>query len=256
MKPVHWSDSQRRICLAVLAPLLWVQGRYVRLNTPRLPEPPGVRSGVQGAGPQLSVLIAGDSAAAGVGAKSQEEALSGQLVGHLAQSYTVQWQLHALSGEDSPALLHRLRELPQQPFDVVILSMGVNDVTALRAPAKWVAMQHDIAALVAERFRPRLLVHCAVPPMHMFTALPQPLRWFMGRWAHAFNAQLRSALLQHPWRVHHMLPTDEREAVTSRSLASDGFHPGSDAYARWAQSLAQLVIADTPPDTSIQRSSK
>lgn len=246
MSPGNWSDNQRRAWLVALAPLLWLQGRYVRMRTPRLPEPPGARSGVQGRGPVLRVLIAGDSAAVGVGATSQEEALSGQLVQSLSANFTVDWQLHALTGDESPALLQRLRALPAQPFDIVILSMGVNDVTALRAPRKWVELQHGIAALVGERFKPRLLVHCAVPPMHVFSALPQPLRWFMGRWAQAFNAQLRAALHNHPWRVHHMLSTDEREAVASQSLARDGFHPGPTAYAHWGQSLAQLVIADTP----------
>jgi lysophospholipase L1-like esterase len=243
--PSAWSDRQRLAWLLALGPLLWLQGRYVRLRTPRLPEPPGARSGVHGSGPALHVLIAGDSAAAGVGAHSQEEALSGQLVQHLARRHTVHWQLHALTGEESPGLLRRLRELPAQPFDVVVLSMGVNDVTALRAPRRWLELQHSIAALVGERFRPRLLVHCAVPPMHVFSALPQPLRWFMGRWAQAFNAQLRAALHQHPWRVHHMLPAQEREAVAGESLASDGFHPGPHAYAQWGQALAQQVLAKT-----------
>jgi len=243
--PSTWSDRQRLAWLLALGPLLWLQGRYVRLRTPRLPEPPGARSGVVGSGPALRVLIAGDSAAAGVGAHSQEQALSGQLVRHLAGQHTVHWQLHALTGEESPGLLRRLRELPEQPFDVVVISMGVNDVTALRAPRQWLDLQHGIAALVGQRFQPRLLVHCAVPPMQVFTALPQPLRWFMGRWAQAFNAQLRNALYLHPWRVHHMLPAQERESVAGQSLASDGFHPGPQAYAQWGQALAQQVLSIT-----------
>lgn len=243
--PRAWSDHQRLAWLLVLGPLLWLQGRYVRLRTPRLPEPPGARSGVVGSGPDLRILIAGDSAAAGVGAHSQEEALSGQLVRHLARRHTVHWQLHALTGEESPGLLQRLQELPEQPFDVVVISMGVNDVTALRAPRQWLHLQHGIAALVGQRFRPRLLVHCAVPPMHVFSALPQPLRWFMGRWAQSFNAHLRAALHQHPWRVHHMLPAMERETVAGQSLARDGFHPGPRAYAQWGQALAQQVLSAT-----------
>lgn len=238
-------DWQRHVLLVALGPLLWLQGRYVRWKTPRLPEPPGARHGVQGRGPTLRLLIAGDSAAAGVGADAQEQALSGQLVHHLSAHHTVHWQLHALTGEESPGLIQRLRALPAQPFDVVVISMGVNDVTALRSPGRWVQWQHGIAALVGERFQPRLLVHCAVPPMHVFSALPQPLRWFMGRWAQAFNAHLRAALHQHPWRVHHMLPSDAREAVAGQSLASDGFHPGPRAYAQWGRALAQQVLSVT-----------
>ena len=41
-----------------LAPLLLVQGRWVRRRTPLLPEPPGPRAGVIGQGPVLRLLIA------------------------------------------------------------------------------------------------------------------------------------------------------------------------------------------------------
>ncbi|NIP82235.1 MAG: SGNH/GDSL hydrolase family protein, partial [Gemmatimonadetes bacterium] len=53
-----------------LAPILVAQGLFVRWRTTRLPEPPGDREGVTGAGPPLRLLVAGDSAAAGVGAST------------------------------------------------------------------------------------------------------------------------------------------------------------------------------------------
>jgi hypothetical protein len=59
-----------------LGPLLIAQALRVRRNVVRLEEPPGARSGSEGAGAPLRLLITGDSAAAGVGARTQEEALS------------------------------------------------------------------------------------------------------------------------------------------------------------------------------------
>lgn len=47
-----------------LAPVLIGQGRYVRRVTPSLQEPEGERQGSLGEGPELRVLILGDSAAA------------------------------------------------------------------------------------------------------------------------------------------------------------------------------------------------
>lgn len=60
-----------------LIPALIIQGKKVKKNTPRLPEPEGVREGITGQGKKLSILILGDSAAAGVGVKTQEDALLG-----------------------------------------------------------------------------------------------------------------------------------------------------------------------------------
>src|SRR5829696_9767961 len=83
---------------ASLAPVFALQGRHVQRVTPRLPEPPGPRTGCEGAGPELRLLLLGDSAAAGVGAASQDEALSGRLVGALAATFRVSWTLVARTG--------------------------------------------------------------------------------------------------------------------------------------------------------------
>lgn len=59
----------------VLAPVLAVQGRQVKKNTPRLPEAKGPRKGIQeNGGKQIRLLILGDSAAAGVGVDHQDHA--------------------------------------------------------------------------------------------------------------------------------------------------------------------------------------
>lgn len=233
------NNLQRNLLLALLGPALWVQGQYVRRVTPRLPEPPGPRLGHCGQGPQLRLLIAGDSAAAGVGAESQAQALSGQLVERLAKHFTVTWQLAAVTGHDSPALYTLLEALPAQAFDVVVLSIGVNDVTALRSPHAWIAWQRKLAELIRARFHPDLIVHNAVPPMHAFTALPQPLRWYLGRWAREMNRQLAADVQTHAHRVLHSPEMDQ----PSEGLASDGFHPGPVGYAVWAESLHRHIVS-------------
>jgi lysophospholipase L1-like esterase len=234
------NDLQRKLLLATLGPCLWLQGRYVRRVTPRLPEPDGPRTGQCGQGPRLRLLIAGDSAAAGVGASSQAQGLSGQLVQRLGDHFSVQWQLAAVTGHDSPALHGLLSDLPEQPFDVVVVSIGVNDVTALRSPRQWVDWQATLANLIHQRFGARLIVHSALPPMHAFTALPQPLRWYFGRWAKEMNRQLAIDLQGHPRRALHRAHMDE----PSQGLASDGFHPGPRGYSVWAESLSAHILAE------------
>jgi lysophospholipase L1-like esterase len=213
----------------------------VRRVTPRLPEPDGPRAGISGEGPTLRLLIAGDSAAAGVGAATQAQALSGQLVQQLARHFCVHWELWATTGHTSDDLSHRLQQAPAQHFDVVVLSMGVNDVTALRAPRHWALQQATIAGNLMQRFAPRLVIHSAVPPMHAFTALPQPLRWFMGLWAAAMNRQLAHQLKEHPWRALHALPPMDAPPRAVEVLAADGFHPGPVAYAVWGAGLALQI---------------
>src|SRR5690554_4997017 len=112
----------------LLAPWLIWQGRKVRKNTLRLPEAAGPREGQQGSGTPLRLLVLGDSAAAGVGCETQQQALTGQLVSILAPQHQLVWQLWAQSSLTSAGLLELVHAQPAQAFDVVVISVGVNDV--------------------------------------------------------------------------------------------------------------------------------
>jgi lysophospholipase L1-like esterase len=235
-------DWERLLLLTLLWPLLWLQARYVRHVTPRMPEPPGQRAGTAGSGPLVRLLVAGDSGAAGVGAACQEQALCGQLVRRLGRHHTVEWCVLAVNGLDSPGLLSLLQDSPSARFDVVVLSIGANDATGLCAPQQWTQWQHRLADLINDRFQPDLLVHSAVPPMHACMALPQPLRWFMGRWARQMNATLAGQL---PVPHRRALRTLHRHPVstTSEGMAADGMHPSAEGYAVWADGLSRYILA-------------
>lgn len=66
-----------------LLPVVIIQGVKVRKKTPRLLEASGDRDGLVGQGDPLSLLILGDSAAAGVGVETQQDALSGAIMSQL-----------------------------------------------------------------------------------------------------------------------------------------------------------------------------
>jgi len=237
---------QRLPLLWLLGPLLWLQARHVRRVTPRMPEPPGLRTGTEGRGPLIRLLVAGDSGAAGVGAPTQEKALCGQLVRRLSPHHTVQWCVLAANGLDSPGLLTLLQDAPCARFDVIVLSMGANDATGLCAPLQWAHWQTRLAELIDLRFAPALLVHSAVPPMHACLALPQPLRWFMGRWARQMNHSLAQLLIEQVGRSMHWHP----QTTTMAGMAADGIHPSAEGYAAWADGLSRRILAAQPPGAS------
>jgi lysophospholipase L1-like esterase len=122
---------------------------------------------------------------------------------------------------------------------VVVLSMGANDATGLCAPRRWAQWQGRLAELIDLRFAPALLVHSAVPPMHACRALPQPLRWFIGRWARQMNQSLAEQLIEQVGRTMHWHP----ESTTTAGLAADGIHPSPEGYAVWADGLSRRILA-------------
>jgi lysophospholipase L1-like esterase len=132
---------------ATLAPLLLVQGRRARDATPRLPEAEGARAGCAGQGRPLRLLILGDSAAAGVGVTSQEEALSGCLQRELMPRHRLQWRLLARTGAGVADARVMLRGARGIVCDAALVSLGANDATALRGTRGFVS---EYAGLVAQ----------------------------------------------------------------------------------------------------------
>ena len=223
----------------LLGPLLLWQGARVRATALRLPEAAGERARQGGA---LRVLIVGDSSAAGVGAAHQDEALAGRLAQALATRLgePVGWQVVAASGHRSVQALAQLEAAELLAADVLITSLGVNDVVDQVAPHDALAALDAIHALARDRAGVRLSLHCAAPPMQAFPLLPQPLRWFFGRQAARFNVALASSVLNQPSRRVVHLPEPMRRNAAAL-MAEDGFHPGPPGYALWAEALADQI---------------
>lgn len=220
-----------------LAPVLLAQGAYVRRVTPRLTEPTGPRDGTTGTGKPLRLLITGDSAAAGVGVQTQTDALTGQLTKTLATDFHVIWKLIARSGWTTGELIEHLKILPDTPFDVVVTSLGVNDVLTGKAPKAWRQSQVELINLLREKFGAPQIILTHTPPMHSFPALPQPLRWFLGQGAHRLNRELATLVTQFSGcqALAFEMP------LARELMASDGFHPGAAGYALWAEQVAARI---------------
>jgi lysophospholipase L1-like esterase len=152
----------------------------------------------------------------------------------------------ATSGHVSEEALAQLAETELHAADVLITSLGVNDVVDQIAPRQAMAALAAIDAMARERAGVRLSLHCAAPPMQEFPLLPQPLRWFFGRQAARFNAVLASSVAGQPQRrVAHMPESMQRNAAAL--MARDGFHPGPPGYAIWAEALAEQIASALQP---------
>jgi hypothetical protein len=72
---------QNPLLLWLLGLLLWLQGRHIWRITPRMPEPPGHRTGTAaGRGSLVRLLVAGGLRSRRRGSPTQDQSLCGQLV--------------------------------------------------------------------------------------------------------------------------------------------------------------------------------
>ncbi|WP_254447317.1 SGNH/GDSL hydrolase family protein [Ruegeria sp. HKCCA5426] len=219
-----------------LLPVLAAQGLSVRRSAQLLPEPIGPRSGRNGRGPRLRLLIAGDSSAAGVGAGTQAQALSGHLVRELSRHYTVEWQLEAMTGHTTQDTLNRLQVLVGQ-FDMAVTALGVNDVTHGVTRKKFADRQTLLMNLLVRQFGVRRIVATGVPQMARFPALPQPLAWVLGQQAARLDQALQEVTAGFSQARHLTLNLPDDPALA----APDGYHPSPKTYAIWASEAATLL---------------
>lgn len=226
------------VATLALGPVLLAQGKRVRRTVPTLPEPAGEREGLLGSGPELRLLILGDSAAAGVGSDTQEAALSGQLAVSLAPTFRLHWKLLAFTGATTRDILRRLGRAPPAAYDAVVTSLGVNDVTGRRSLDSWRRQQLELIDLLRARLGATHIVLSALPPMHRFPALPQPLRWYVGGRARDFNRVLAGIARERPGCDYLEL---EHGAMDVSAMASDGFHPGPPLYQLWGREAAACI---------------
>jgi len=221
----------------VLGPLLLAQGRHVRRVTPVLPEPEGAREGSVGEGPAIRVLVLGDSAGAGVGTSSQDEALTGRVVAGLRNRFRVEYRIVARTGATTASTLRHLEKLEAFRTDAVVTSLGVNDVTGDVGVGDFLERQGRLRSLLREKFGARFILVSGLPPMGSFIALPQPLRWYLGERAKELDRALADSLPDGLGAQY--LPLFRK--LDSALLASDGFHPGPAAHAQWGAAAAERI---------------
>lgn len=227
--------------LILLAPILLVQGLWVRKKTPLLPEPEGEREGIIGEGEPLRLLILGDSAGAGVGVDHQDDALLGRLKHHLSDDYELTYQLIAKTGATTESTIEYLKNhhTITDSFDVAVISLGVNDITSGVSLTKWLHYQQELRDYLEHSLGVKYIICSGMPPMDSFPALPQPLRWFLGSRAKEFDHNLQRTT-QAIANYHYIFL---RVSDDQSLMASDGFHPGKGVYALWSEAIAEQIRA-------------
>lgn len=223
------------LCLAT-------QGLYVKLRIEKLPEAAGAREGESGSSQMtpIRILTIGDSAAAGVGADDQEQALIGNLVKILESDYSVSWKLWAKSGETTKTKLRKLEALNEH-YDYIVVSLGVNDVTTPIREKSWIKQQIQLIELLQSRSKPNKIILGSLPPIHEFFALPNPLRYLMARRGLRFTAALKLLCENYRNVTVLELPSLSGDDI---AMASDGFHPGPGVYRAWAQAVVSEIAED------------
>ena len=252
--------------LLPLLPVILRQGKSVKANTIRLPEASGPRDseGTNLAAAnstsalhsklslnlttsinKKSLLHVGESTVAGVGVVDFQQGLTAHVIRYLtAADSSWAWQAMGQNGATIAELNKQLKTkvLKNDP-SVILLTMGVNDTTAMTRRGSWVKnLKYCIDTIEQRRLNiesqgaPVNVCFTQVPPMHLFPALPFPLNLFLGLRAWQLDNSLRQLCVQQDWTHLKIEMPLEKEW-----MATDGYHPNAEGYKRWAEKIAALL---------------
>lgn len=192
--------------------------------------------------PGLQLLGVGDSIIAGVGVQDSRNALTSALATRVASALgaSVAWRARGRNGADAAAVRKRLLAVESgPPADLVVVSVGVNDLIGLATGHRW---RRELAALLAtlRRHSPDALIALlGLPPLDRFPSLPPRLAGVLGGRARAFDDLLAAAALEHAGTVHVPLTFGPGPG----QFCSDGFHPDVAGHGMLADAVSSALLA-------------
>lgn len=232
----------RRALFWTLMPLALPQAIAVRRNAPRFAGAAGPRQGVVGAGEPLRLLAIGDSIVAGVGAETTDRALAGAVAASLADRLPREvhwWMTGKIGAGVREARSRLLPQAPEQDFDAVIVSIGVNDITGLRRSRSWADELGDFLDALRARYPRATIAMAGMPPLQVFPLLPYPLRAILGMRGRTFDALASRVVASRANMVFVPLIFDPAPG----RFSADGFHPSRESYAELGAGAADRLLA-------------
>jgi lysophospholipase L1-like esterase len=233
---------KKRILFWGLLSLGIPQGLWLRRTAPRFGAAPGETFGVVGIGDKISLVAIGDSIVEGVGAGCADNALAGATAKHLARilEAEISWQTVGKIGATSFSVLKELVPLlSQNPVDVFVVSVGVNDVTSLSRTGRWDANLTALFKSLRAHSPQATIVMVGVPPLGGFPLLPKILQLAFGMRGETFDVVARQIIQRMNGVIHVPLDFDPQP----EKFSADGYHPNADSYSEIGLAVAEAITA-------------
>ena len=232
------------LCVVGFAALLFAEALIARRGAvPPFTEAPRDPRPVGDEGPPLRYVVMGDSTGAGQGAP-YDAGIAVATARYLAKApRRVRLRNFSISGARlADVVAGQLPLAERERPDVVLLSAGANDVTALTRTS---AIRRDVAA-IADRLRAAnpgvRIVLTASPEVASSPRLLEPLAWVTAKRTGQVNAAIRGVARDRGLTVAPIAEVTGPQFEADRSLFSeDRYHPDARGYATWVPVLTRAL---------------
>lgn len=236
----------------LLAPVvvLGVQVQMARSAT-RLDDETGFRPAdlvVRPGADPLGVVWLGDSTSTGVGTDDVERSMAYRVTESSTTgpaSLTVLGvsgdQVHEVLDDQLPELVERIRQ--GRPVDVVFVSIGANDVTALTRRPTFRSRYEELVERIRSAAPEAWIVLVGIPDMGTAPRIPVPLRQLTGLRASQLDGVIEDVARDED--LHHVDLAGRTSATFSsdpdRYFSDDEFHPSADGHQVWADAVVDSI---------------
>ncbi|MEV1144366.1 SGNH/GDSL hydrolase family protein [Micromonospora sp. NPDC049799] len=224
------------------------QARQARRTIPMAEAPPPRCDGLYGArlpGPAITMVVLGDSSAAGYGVHRRRETPGALLATGLSRRLQRPVRLHrfAVVGAISAVLRHQVDAALECQPDIAVILIGGNDITN-RTPHT-LAVRYQVDAVRRLRAVGCEVVVGTCPDLGAIRPIQPPLRWLARRWSRQLAAAQTVAVVEAGgWTVSlGDLLGPRFAAEPTRMFAWDRFHPSAEGYAVAAAALLPTVLS-------------
>ncbi len=232
----------------VSAGLLLRQAADARRIIPLAEAPPPRGDGLYGAkfgGKTLSMVIMGDSSAAGYGVHRPRETPGALLATGVSRrlSRPVRLRRLAVVGALSTGLPYQVDDALEYQPDVAVILIGANDITHWSARTE--AVRHLGDAVRRLRATGCKVVVGTCPDVGAIQPIKPPLRWLARKWSRDLAEAQTVAVVEAGGRTVSLgnLLSPMFEADPVRMFSSDQFHPSVEGYARAAAVVMPTLLA-------------
>ncbi|MGB3503017.1 MAG: SGNH/GDSL hydrolase family protein [Mesorhizobium sp.] len=220
------------------------QGLAVRRRTQRmLPASGPVMHRIEGEGPEIRLLMLGDSSVASVGIERSEHGIAAELARLIAASTgrPVVWRAAGFSS----ATAGQIRDfvvpnLDAAPWTHIGLAIGTNDAKNFHSGGRFKREFGGLLYALRAKWPEARLVWSPVVEMTRVPALPPALGRILEVRAQALNDIGMGLCLERGAAPAARLPILDPAA----GFSTDGFHASRLGYAAWAEHLLPVVLGD------------
>jgi lysophospholipase L1-like esterase len=228
--------------------VLMRQAAVARRVIPMAEEPPPRGDGLYGPkfpGRPLSMVVLGDSSAAGYGVHRPRETPGALLATGISRRLRRPVRLRRLAvvGSTSAGLSYQVDEALELAPELAVILVGGNDVT--HGSANAAAVRHLGDAVRRLRAAGARVVVGTCPDLGAIQPIKRPLRWLARRWSRQLAAAQTIAVVEAGGRTVSIgdLLGKAFEADPARMFSADRFHPSADGYARAAAVMLPTLLA-------------